>query len=233
MDNTIAIKERPIIFSGGMVRAVLDGRKTRTRRVVQPQPVDIDEVGPYLQRMIYRGEIGFADRDYILCRYGEPGDQLWVRETWAPANEGGAVWFRAGVPVYRAGRRRTGEWSPYDKIYGLEIPEGIKWRSPRFMPRWTSRINLEITGVKAERLQDITDGDALAEGIERFDYGPDSYNPSVRQYAYGLEKLALGVMDFTAKSAYRKLWDNLNAKRGYPWDANPWVWVIDFALISE
>ena len=175
------MKERPILFNGEMVRATLDGRKTQTRRAIKPQP----------------GFQGNTPIECIHCPYGDPGDRLWVRETWAkgPQNHG---W---GEVIYKA-------------TFGAmmkPVCEGFtKWKSPRFMPRKYSRITLEVTGVRVERLQDITHRDALAEGV-----------------SYDVSK-----SDGAPLKRFQVLWDSNNAKGGFGWDDNPWVWVIEFKAIQ-
>jgi hypothetical protein len=170
--------EKPILFSAPMVRAILEGRKTMTRRVVKPQPEsDQDD-----------GHAGLIQD----CPYGQPGDRLWVRETFS--TDGCACYEPCFCP------------SVWYKADDLSEDKELqpKWCPSIFMPRWASRIILEVTGVRVERLQEITNAGALAEGIE----------PS------GVPRTYVG--DFAA------LWDSLNAKRGYGWDTNPWVWVIGF-----
>ena len=161
------VKERPIIFSTDMVRAILEGKKTQTRRVMKPQPITEFYANTPLTK---------------FCPYGQVGDRLWVRETWQQ--------IKAGI-AYKASWDAVPEW---------------KWRSPIFMPRWASRITLEIIGIRVERLQEIThspfDNDCHAEGFN---------NPS-----------DLCLNDFM------RYWDLLNAKRGYGWETNPWVWIIEF-----
>ena len=157
--------ERPILFSAPMVRAILDGKKTQTRRVVRAAPENADSVerqqNPYTGRQFFRFGIPGAMTAGFVCPYGQPGDRLWVRETWAhdaltleqcrAAHEdmmGGGVSYG---PYYRA----------------TEVaPDTLHWRSPRFMPRWASRLALEVTNVRVERLQDISDDDAREEGVE-------------------------------------------------------------------
>ena len=212
------MRERPILFNGEMVRAVLDGRKTQTRRVIKPQPTFTD--GPYLQES---GLAEFAwcsgedDRfELRRCPYGQPGDRLWVRETWAAEEDydsfapsafgpgGHKIWFKAG---------------------GDEPENGAigKTRPSIFMPRWASRILLEVTDVRVERVQDISEEEARAEGIidggclmcgEPEPCGCDDPRPD-------------------ARDAFVWLWNSINAKRGYGWDVNPWVWVVEFKVISS
>ncbi len=210
------MKERPILFSGPMVRAILQGRKTMTRRVMNPQP-QIESDARYIcgwKYFIYRGaEYSLADIQR-LSPYGLPGDRLWVRETFCSFVKNG----KNGV-AYRADTE-DGYFSPCETLEGgypescLSHPgcEGCTaerwkptWRSSIFMPRSSSRITLEITTVRVERLQAITAEDALAEGV--------SWNGE-REHP---------------RDNFIMLWDSINVKRpGYSWNANPWVWVVEF-----
>jgi len=199
-------KEHPIIFNGPMVRAILAGRKTQTRRVMKPQPdpdgkVDVGEIGSTRGFAYVRGSRG-GRCTKIPCPYGQPGDRLWVRETWALTDQAG--YHEADAwPVYRAD---DPDW---------ETMEGWRWRPSIHMPRWASRITLEITDVHVERLQDISAGDAAAEGVD------------------GVVSVAITHDPVPSRNAFRVLWDSINAKRGYGWDANPWVWVIEFRVLHS
>ena len=182
------MKERPILFSGEMVRAILDDRKTMTRRVVKPQP-EQDTDCPY--------HIGTGiERKARICPYGKPGDRLWVRETFCDRNNNG----EQIKPLYRSD--------------GQEYQDGDgrlfepKWKPSIFMPRWASRITLEITNVRVERLQDISNKDIESEG-------------------------ACGRACVTHRLTFKQLWDSINSKRGYSWESNPWVWVVEFERIKE
>ena len=202
-------KERPIIFSGEMVRAILDGRKTQTRRIVKPQPTienlhRIDVVPKTLG--LYYDWSKEGNVMSLACPYGKPGDKLWVRETffyeWPDEDPPDdmrdcRIVYRASEPDYITSDMR-------------ESVSSYRWSSSIHMPRWASRITLEITGVRVERLVDITDSDCYAEGIT------------------SLQNDILGEPYYS----YKDLWDKLNAKRGYPWDSNPWVWVIEFKRIT-
>lgn len=174
-----------------MVRAILAGTKTQTRRVLNPQP----NPSAYVQRItphdLDEGGFGFFDeeRDY-RARY-RPGDTLWVRETWRMAQ-----W---GSPIYRADKERSMGMDEYSDRH--------KWRPSIFMPRSASRITLRVVGVRVERVKDITEADAKAEGAEPAD--------CCHAYYHG----------------FGKLWESINGPRGYGWDANPWVWVVNFARI--
>lgn len=192
-------KERPIIFSAPMVQALLAGRKTMTRRVVKclggTRRGDrwAGPANPACGRLIYRDGGAWADDPHYVAPiakspYGVPGDRLWVRESWqAPALK--KVYYRATD----------------------EVPSEIacKWGSPIHMPRWASRITLEITEVHVERVQEIKLPDVAAEGIS-----PDCED------------------GWDTTHGFRDLWDKLNAPRGFDWESNPWVWVVGFKRID-
>lgn len=205
------MKERPILFSGPMVRAILEGRKTMTRRVVKLRyGADV---------VVTNGQVWKPARvdyaGYVDCPYGQVGDRLWVRESFQPL-------FADGVENHWETDWKTG------KGYAISYPatDGIHeyldaddnltdaCKPSIHMPRWASRILLEITAVRVERLQDISEADAQAEGAP-FELGE-------------LERLILG-----AKAKYRsgfcRLWQSINDPGS--WDANPWVWVVEFKRV--
>lgn len=201
------MKERPILFSGPMVRAILEGRKTQTRRVVKP-PLSPDHLGQWEPTTI--GGTGITDSrgnvvpemgviwhtrtgQVIGCPYGQTGDNLWVRETWADLRPYNGIAYRADVS-------KTGIIT--------------KWKPSIFMPRWASRITLEITGVRVERVQEITAMDCISEGIKR--------------------SQAWDVHDRATEEicSFLSLWDSINGKK-HPWVSNPWVWVISFKRIEN
>lgn len=175
------MKERPILFSAPMVRAILDGRKTQTRRVVKGEALRWLNDG-FTPKFV-------ADYQNRLCPYGKPGDHLWVRETFHTV-DGHSAFYRADYEHNPKG----------DKEHG------IVWTPSIHMPRWASRISLKIIGVRVERLQDISEKDAWAEGCEGFD---DDVSGGKSGYC-----------------EYAELWEEINGKGS--WDANPWVWVIKF-----
>jgi hypothetical protein len=194
--EAIKVRERPILFSGPMVRAILAGRKTQTRRVVKPQPrgdgiTTINEAPGWWDVAILPGGFdngGCMPIAEIKCPYGQPGDRLWVRETFAPN------YFDTGGTAYRA------EWRQYiDGICGEPA-----WKPSTHMPRRFSRITLEITDVRVERLQEISEADAIAEGAQC---------PGV-------------PASLTDRGAFAKLWNKINGP--FAWDDNPWVWVVAF-----
>ena len=198
------ITERPILFSTPMVEAILAGRKTQTRRVADLSNWALDPDKPF--KAAANPAVARAMSPYKV-------DRLWVREThlfaagftYRPETpkkispDGQCAFFRAGWP-----------WGAVSK-----------WRPSIFMPRWASRITLKVLGVRLERVQGISEDDAIAEGIDwkQVDNWTKSYLSGVDTYTH-----------FTAKDAYRALWDSLNAKRGFGWDTNPWVWVIEFEV---
>ncbi len=215
------MKERPILFSAPMVRAILENRKTVTRRIVKYIP-DLGEPPLWCHRAgseELRNLIGDYRR---YCPYGQPVDKLWVRETWAarpdqdqlPPNmcDNSGLWWRASLPAFPQG---------YESCHG-------KWRPSIHMPRWASRINLEVTSVKAERLQDITEMDAMAEGIVECPIPADEDGPNRIGYMVGPDDGKSGL-DVSPRDSFRKLWESINGPGS--WDLNPWVWALSFKKI--
>lgn len=228
------MKERPILFSGAMVRALLAGTKTQTRRVVKPQPTHFNPVG-VPRRVIPTG----GPSDVIRCPYGQPGDRLWVRESGAmhallaPEDPLQPMLFRHDVPTtanlgdYWVQRTRAPGAS-----YSTECTReqflrhsGAKAVPSIHMPRWASRITLELTSVRVERLQDISEADAMAEGIVECPIPADDEGPRRIGYMVGPDDGKSGLA-VTAVNAYRDLWESINGPDS--WDANPWVWAIEF-----
>lgn len=198
------MKERPILFSAPMVRAILEGRKTQTRRVIKPQPTvseqRLRELGAWADDYTLSEQVNAAFQAGCIdahCPYGRPGDRLWVQETWLPRAAGSAALYRADYGEVEA-----------SGIAGMYSDAG-RWRSPIHMPRWASRITLEITGVRVERLQEISAEDARAEGVIPFpaDHLPAAWTGS-----------------------FERLWESINGPG--TWNANPWVWVIEFKRID-
>lgn len=213
--------EHPILFSDAMVRAILGGRKTQTRRVIKPQPewrviepetrfartgwwwTKPDGTGIHSQPT-EAALIETFGRSLFDCPYGQPGDYLWVREAWGRSALGKVV-YRADGAVRDDSDERVGWW------VGDQFCERL--RPSIHMPRALSRITLEVTGVRVERVQSISEEDALAEGIVW----------ATRETAPGS-----GRFEPCARDEFALLWDSINAKRGYSWETNPWVWVISF-----
>lgn len=219
------MKDRPILFSAPMVRAILEGRKTQTRRVVKPQPspssdtafVGTDGIWRFSHPTM-RGPVSH-EADDVRCPYGQPGDRLWVREKFQPL-------FADDIENHWETDWKTG------KGYKISYPatDGIQefidlddelsdaCKPSIHMPRWASRILLEITGVRVERLADISKDDAMAEGIV---VQPDG--------GFGLaDSTHYNFSDPT--DSYCSLWESINGDGS--WYANPWVWVVEFKRVT-
>jgi hypothetical protein len=211
------MREKPILFSTPMVKAILDGRKTMTRRVVKAPvlykvvapPSLISQVGDVWE-FLWNGKMvggGFK----IKPPYSV-GDLLWVRETWRRYSRSECTCYEYcqcppdGTFLYFA------DWGPNES----------KWKPSIHMPKAAARIWLEVTNVRAERLQEITEEDAVKEGIKNvFERNPH-YDGTIGS--------AIKINHLTQ---FRELWDSINAKRGYGWDINPWVWVIEFKRVDH
>lgn len=222
MSTATAVKERQILFSGPMVRAILDGRKTQTRRAVKFREFHPSDTPGY--DWTFRGTRRGSPRSGTwqdlrhaqlldLCPYGKPGDQLWVREGWAnsvTAKGVCCVAFRAD----NSGRLLLCHDEGEGDEAGLGGPaepwlELVKWKPSIHMPRWASRLTLEVTEVRVQRLQDISENDAIAEGAQCAGFPASLSN----------------------RGAFAKLWDKINGSEGYcHWGANPWVWAVSFKV---
>jgi len=221
------MKERPILFSGPMVRAIIAGAKTQTRRAVRAGYAQECDAWAYdATRGEWEGGIAadfgrFGLGVWARCPYGVPGDRLWVRETWRLAHpdfhderEG----ERLGKPM------RDGRWCHYRATYDVDEGDGSPWKPSIYMPRWASRITLEVTGVRVERLRDISNEDAKAEGMERGEFRGQPMH--WRNY------LTKSPVDWCVdpRKSFRTLWASINGAKS--WDANPWVWVVEFRRTS-
>lgn len=234
--------ELPILFGGPMVKAILEGRKTQTRRVIKPQPpvVEHEQFFPSIGIWLCKAE--GHDEKMLKCPYGIPGDRLWVRETFTTFRKDteaeGAAKLEAAKKI--ASIEDLERWSNmpsggggqsvlYKADFGewADNPESDlgPWKPSIHMPRWASRILLEIVSIRVERVQDITSEDALAEGIEDVG-GQASCNP-YRNYLKG-EPGEMNMHCSAPTRSFQTLWDSINAKRGFGWDANPWVYRIEF-----
>lgn len=203
------IKERPILFSAPMVRAILEGRKTVTRRTVNPQPRLTDGSG-----FAWKGHLfgcGSDDRETArnfskhCCPHGKPGDRLWVRETWARVGncDPGYLTFAATYPACLP-----------PELENIPAASEIRWKPSIHMFRRDSRILLEITDVRVERLQDISRADIRAEGLQcPPELASDDVSPNYRDWY---------------PAAWRVLWEST----GGDWNANPWVWVVEFKRVT-
>ena len=215
--TTVQPKERPILFSGAMVQAILAGRKTITRRIVKREFMHQPD-GPRNGKWYIRRADAIWDSFETIdelaakhCPYGKIGDRLWVRETF-------------GLPFGTA----HGAKVIYKADGGVQPDCMWQWRPSIFMPRWASRITLEITDVRVERLQDISDSDAVNEGIRASTMPPI---PGTWYHAVN------GHMCQTARMAFSVLWDSINPNDNLPigqgkdWESNPWVWVVSFKVV--
>ncbi len=203
--------ERGMIFNGEMVRALLDGRKTQTRRPVK-FPVHDKNLGCELAGNELAGELSAGN--YLNSAFGKPGDRIWVRETWADAG--------ASAPYLKLYRANYPEHVP--SIYENVPPaEEIRWTPSIHMPRWASRILLEITDVRVERLNAISEEDAEAEGIdmEALYDSQDCYDCIADHNMTGRP---------TVTGAFKYLWESIYGEEG--WKSNPWVWVIEFKRVE-
>ena len=211
----LTARERPIVFGAPMVRAILDGRKTQTRRIVKPQPPQPfpGGVGPtweyWPDREVFVPMGTLVDftaemRGGIRCPYGQPGDRLIVRERWATD------------PCYdhfKPSALKTSWPILYESGDGRCFTRGFhRVRSPIHMPRWASRLTLEVTGVLVERVQEISEADAVAEGTAPINIRVDA-------------------IDFPYRAGYAALWDSINGKGS--WASNPWVWALEFRRITR
>lgn len=204
------MKEKPILFSGPMIRAILANTKTQMRRIFKPDRMTWDANGRYTTHAMRGGELSitgsgpFKPSSWLhYCPYGQPGDRLYVRETWAAPHA-------------------------YDHLPPRLIPQdarihyaatedrgGLLWRPSIHMPRWASRITLEVTGVRVETLQDIDLANALAEGIS--DTGALILDSAGNEQGGPIAEYAV-------------LWESINGPGS--WDANPWVWCISFSMVT-
>jgi hypothetical protein len=213
------MKELPIPFTGPMVRALLDDRKGQTRRVVKP--TKCKELGVPLAPCEVAGEVN--NGDYRYSPYGEPGDRLWVRETWACHFATNDQKPRDIDPELWSVRYFADDFIRPAKMDGslAQLNQCTKRRPGMFMPRWASRVTLEVTGVRVERLQDITRADAKAEGLKHVTDGGTPYGvPGMANTWFADPRLS-----------YRALWETINGPGS--WEANPWVWVVEFRRLAS
>ena len=239
------MKERPILFSAPMVRAILDGAKSQTRRIMKPQADTAHDGEPYwfvggYRAWTYRNTSDVLRKgcNVLPCPYGKPGDRLYVRETWRYRDwtEDGEpeIEFRAGgksclftweqIPVDWVDRL-TDTWADLSDSANYAINQRAAdrhWRPAIHMPRWASRITLEITGIRVERLQDVGEADAVAEGVKR---RPLAVSPSRTVPTYW-DYLRNEPSYRTARDSFSSLWESINGPGS--WAANPCVWVVEF-----
>jgi hypothetical protein len=254
-------KERPILFKAEMVRAILEGRKTQTRRVVKLPDLQPWQLAAGVQRWEFdecfnslencdNFIAGFSDKIgndcLIKSPYGKPADpafdrpadRLWVRETFCIESSREVTYeppFDDGRPIRHHNDEHWGPWwqQPHyratDPTPELEVgtgDPGVKWRPSIFMPRWASRITLEIAAVRVERLQSISEADARAEGVK---LSQRAVSPSKAQ-SFWWDYLRSEPSCPWARESFGTLWESINGPGS--WDANPWVWVVEFRRVQ-
>lgn len=248
MTTETDVRERPILFSAEMVRAILDGRKRQTRRVVKPQPPDektrgglvwarglSGQWGPFVCYRVVPERSGWIPRpdlaETMRNPYGNPGDRLYVREAFAvieKRHEAFGTYREVAGTLRDYGDRERDDWMVLYRADGPplyngsnDVVHGIdRWRPSIHMPKWAARIWLEIVDVRVERVQDINARDAEAESIE-------VHRPSAESVRHTLGRVSRTIERFA------RLWDKLNAPRGFGWDVNPWVWALTFRRIER
>ena len=238
----VAMKERPIAFSGAMVMAILEGRKTMTRRVVKlPNWIlsdlesglvskielfDILKRGHRIVRDLHGMDSGQKTKTFS-CPYGAPGDRLWVRESFTAWDASAISTLNipeSKVAVFRADGSCKVVYADGDVLVS-DGPEADyshikKWKPSIHMPRWASRIMLEIVNVRVERLREITEKDAIAEGVS---VGLGDYFDGQDFWTFPKE--------YTPIRSFKVLWHRINGKK-HPWSSNPWVWVVEFKKVG-
>ena len=236
------MKERPILFNGPMVRAILEGRKTQTRRILKRQPDDFHDTSDRRSYLTNTEILNFeegsvaqffytmGEQEDHLCQYGQPGDRLWVRETWKPDPS-------FGYPQ----RTKISEIDQGTNIlYRATLPEEHpkyswqKWKPSIHIPRWASRITLEITDIRVERLNDISDEDAISEGLSSItkDGGITvKYGIPDHDGLPGGDGWPWREWEIDPSFAFSKLWESINGEGS--WGCDPWVWVISFKKVEE
>jgi hypothetical protein len=234
-ETLVAVRMRPITFRPEMVRAILEGRKTQTRRVIKPQPwsgelhsarqpdspfVGLDGVWRWMT-----GKVSYADNDR-RCPYGQTGDRLWVRESvWRDRRDRNVVIYAATPELARYqsdpeiihATYPDGSAMPTREQMEAEMRSNQFWsRTPSIhMPRWAARLALDIVEIRVERLHAISKDDVKAEGCEYLAYRCAS------------------EMEPEDPKEFSDLWDMINMKKGFGWETNPWVWVVEFKRVEE
>lgn len=202
------MNEKPILFCGEMVRAILTGRKSQTRRIVKFPEWFHDEYSRYDSREIY---------SELSCPHGYPGDLLWVRETFWLQKNGNQSYAITDQHPFEV-KYSNGQHGGFEHLDWFKKDKGYKKKPSIFMPRWASRINLVVTDVRVERVQNLSEKDARLEGCKSADSltGRECLDPDMGSY----------------RLHYRWLWDSINGKRpGCCWSDNPFVWVIEFQRV--
>lgn len=248
MSTQTTVKERPILFSGPMIRAILEGRKTQTRRI-KGFDFTRNDAGEWALRDVVDGEALLYVSEYpeegctrVKCPYGKVGDRLWVRETWKPFQK--RTGLETAVTQQITNNFINGKYKTMDEVlaasesiptatgttsvlyaadfgdWAYDADSDLKpWRPSIHIPRKYSRITLETTNIRVERVQDISSQDAEEEG----------WGGYLDSYIEGDDPNCVGN---GPRTWFSKLWNSINEKRGFGWDANPWVWVIEFKRVE-
>lgn len=213
------MKESPILFTTNTIKPILNGKKTVTRRIVKTHKcfkewgctvddayaVQKDNNGEFW--FLVAGDMGYAGP--VKCRYGKAGDRLWVKETFKDYPQGGGCWYRADMPIHIKAKD-----TEFDEDVDM-VDSDFKWTPSIYMPREASRINLEVVSVTVEKLQDITEESAKAEGVMQIGV------------CYGKKTLPSTA---SCRERYHALFDEINGDGA--WDKNPWVYVIEFKRVK-
>ena len=224
------MKEYPILFSGDMVRAILAGRKTQFRRPVKCQPFEVTDEGVDVE--FFTGN--------LKCPFGV-GDRMWVKETWCHyhtldnrlSSDGRSLEeISDGMVGYKADGYLSIEDFKQLKTHSRSsvhtevVIRHDRWLPSIYMPRWASRITLEVTGVRVERLQSITEEDAISEGMRKNVSGCHWCGAPHKAHGFPRQHNSAG-------KAFGDIWNAIYAKKGFGWDVNPWVWVIEFRVLEK
>lgn len=231
------MRERPILFSGEMVRAILAGEKTQTRRVATKDPSTksiewVEDAETLPAGDLYTGWAKHCGAPVCIplkCPHGFPGDVLWIRETWARHTLCGSDPAEFIVMKADGSSWQCKNDGPPDRCcHKMDYPDwGVsRWRPSIHMPRWASRLSLLITDIRVERVQEISEEDAVAEGVDG-DPLPELSSDEIELLDYPLWDEAR-----PAASRFSLLWDSINGKRGFGWEKNSWVWCVSFEPIK-
>jgi len=223
-ESDIKVPEKPILFNSEMVLAILEGRKTQTRRVIKK---------PRWADPKYEIEIDFDDIPIIVakvsgcqaaiqCPYGESGDELWVRETHT-------IDYAESPPIDSNGNPTVKEVIVYKATDNDPACYDGKWIPSIFMFREYSRIQLRVKELRVERIQDISESDCLLEGVLFHDKGGED---RLGKIMYALKEGNHSRWELSAKDVYKKLWDSINKKQGFGWETNPLSWVVEFEIVN-
>lgn len=235
------VKERPLLCPAHEVRAILAGHQTQFRRVIRLQPTQFthvdydDDLGWHLWWDVCEscGDPNVWQETAPMKPPGQPGDRLWCRETWAQSAYSGRA-LHTDQPVhevtinYRAdGASRQIRLGEHEDSGRVKADGTIAWRPSTQMPKWASRITLEVTDVRVQRVQEISHDDVFAEGMTT----ETLVGSTVNIHKDG--KTTEATMMFSSPTyAFTTVWNSLNAKRGHPWDSNPWIWAVTFKRVQ-